>query len=53
MLVAVLLAIVGAAGAACVALATAAVAGDVILPVQFADVTETLIVLSMSAAANV
>ena len=51
MLVAVLLAIVGAVGAVCVALATAAVAADVMLPVQFAAETVTVIVLPMSSAA--
>ena len=42
-LVGVLLSIVGADGAVCSAFLTAAVLGDVTLPVQFADVTTTLI----------
>jgi len=48
MLFAVLLASVGAAGAVCVALITVAVAAEVILPIQFAAVTVTVIVLPMS-----
>jgi hypothetical protein len=53
MLVEVWLAIVGAAGAVCVALVTVAVAAEVTLPVQFAAVTVTVMVLPMSACANV
>ena len=53
MLFVVLLAIVGAAGAFCAALATVAVAADVTLPVQLLAVTLTFTVLPTSAAANV
>ena len=52
MLVAVLDAIVGAEGAAWVALATVAVAGDVTLPEQLAAFTTTLIGLLTSAATS-
>jgi len=48
MLVAVLLAIVGAAGAACDALITVAVAAEVTPPLQLAAVTVTVMVLPMS-----
>jgi len=53
MLVVVLLAIVGAAGVVCAALATAAVADDVTLPVQLLADTTTEIDEPTSAAANV
>jgi hypothetical protein len=52
MLLAVLLAIVGAAGVVCAAFATAAVADEVTLPVQLLADTTTLIVAPTSAAAN-
>ena len=52
MLLVVLEASIGAAGAACVALATADVAADVIPPVQLAAVTVTVMVWPMSAATN-
>ena len=52
-LVVVLLDIVGAAGVVCAALATAAVADDVTLPVQFEADTLTVMVAPTSAAANV
>ena len=51
-LVVVLLAIVGAAGVVCAALATADVAEDVTLPVQFEADTLTVMVAPTSAAAN-
>ena len=53
MLVAVLLAIVGASGAVCAAFATAAVAADVTLPVKLPADTLTVMVCPTSAAANV
>ena len=53
MLVDVLLAIVGAAGAVCAALATAVVGVEVTLPVQLAAVTVTVIVFPISACAKV
>ena len=43
---------VGVAGAVCVALATAAVADEVTLPVQLVADTTTEMVLAMSAATN-
>ena len=52
MLVVVLLAIVGAAGAVCAAFATAAVADEVTEPVQLVADTTTEMVLAMSAATN-
>jgi len=53
MLVVVLLAIVGAAGVVCAALATAAVADDVTLPVKLPADTTTEIDAPTSAATNV
>ena len=53
MLVAVLLAIVGAVGAVCVALVTVAVGADVTEPVQLAAETVTVIVLPMSSTVRV
>ena len=53
MLVVVLLAIVGAAGVVCAALATADVAEDVTLPVQFEADTLTVMVAPTSATAKV
>ena len=53
MLLVVLLAIVGAVGAACVAFPTVAVAAEVMLPVQFAAETVTEMVAPMSACTNV
>jgi hypothetical protein len=52
-LLGVLLAMVGAAGAVCVALVTATVAGEVTLPLQLAAETTTVMVLPMSAATKV
>ena len=52
-LVAVLPALVGATGVDCAALITVAVGDEVTLPLQLADVTSTVIVLLISACANV
>ena len=53
MLVVVLSAKVGAAGAVCVAFVTVAVAAEVTSPVQFAAVTVTVMVLPISTCTKV